>query len=162
MTEEWRPVPGYEGLYSVSDQGRVRSEARRGRRERMLSLIPGHRGHLSVAIYDKDVVRRGFLVHRLVLTAFVRPPEPGEEGCHYPDPDPSNNRLENLMWGTRSVNQQQAVETRNHGSSKKTECKRGHAFDEENTFIDCHGARQCRECMRIRLRNQRARKKAKQ
>jgi hypothetical protein len=45
-------------------------------------------------------------VHRLILTAFVGPCPPGMEACHFPDQSRSNNRIENLRWGTRASNAQ--------------------------------------------------------
>lgn len=165
MTEEWRPVPGYEGLYSVSDQGRVRAEAKeiscrngvvRSLEPRMLSPVPvSSTGYLKVRLVLDGAIK-AFLVHRLVLMAFVRLPMPGEEGCHYPDPDRANNRLENLMWGTRSINQIQRVEMGNHHNALKTECSQGHPFNEQNTYITGAGHRQCRTCARDRMRRKRA------
>ena len=171
MTERWLPVPGYEGRYSVSDQGRVRSEARSSIRkngmplnlkERILKPVPlPASGHLRVGLMT-DGKAKMFLVHRLVLTAFVRPPEPGEEACHYPDYNPANNRLENLMWGTRSVNQQQRVEMGRHENARKTECKREHPLEGDNLLIDSQGKRQCRTCNNSRAREYRAKRKVKQ
>ena len=51
-----------------------------------------------------------FLVHRLVLIAFVGPCPEGMEACHYPDQNYLNNRLENLMWGTDKENQGHRLE----------------------------------------------------
>jgi hypothetical protein len=52
----------------------------------------------------KDGVRKLCYVHRLVLETFVGPRPPGMEGCHFPDRDPANNRLNNLRWDTRQAN----------------------------------------------------------
>lgn len=100
--EQWRPVPGFPG-YLVSNLGRVYS----GHSDRCLRPQPSGRGHLRVAL------RRGGethmrLVHRLVLKAFVGPCPDGQEALHEDD-DPTNNRLGNLRWGTRSENRLDAV-----------------------------------------------------
>ena len=96
--ENWKDIPGYEGRYQVSDQGRVRSFCldTRGR-----FLKPGRMpsGHLSVALGR----RNSQCVHRLVLLAFVGPP-PKKSECRHLNGVPSDNRLENLKWGTRSEN----------------------------------------------------------
>jgi len=55
-------------------------------------------GHLYVKIEEKS-----YQVHRLVLSAFARPSDCGEE-CRHLDGDPKNNRIENLRWGTRAEN----------------------------------------------------------
>ena len=122
MTETWRPVVGFETLYEVSDQGRVRSldhASVRQRRDqysgktlsyirrhrgRMLRPGPSSSGHLSVALGRGN----SRLVHALVLEAFVGPCPPGHECCHGDDV-PANNLLGNLRWGTRSDNLHDAV-----------------------------------------------------
>lgn len=49
--------------------------------------------------------KRKYPVARLILTAFVGPRSSDIEACHFPDRDPKNNRLANLVWGTRAVNE---------------------------------------------------------
>ena len=112
MTEIWKPIPGYEGLYEVSDQGRVRSldaliecygpvKGRYTSLRKGKLLRPGRMpsGHVSVAIGR----RNSLCVHTLVLLAFVGPAPKGYE-CRHLNGNPSDNRLENLCWGTRSEN----------------------------------------------------------
>lgn len=110
-TEQWRDVPGFEGRYLVSDQGRVRSldhyvrtgpggKGARLVRGRLLRPGPARSGHLSVAI-GKGNTRQ---VHQLVLEAFfVGPLQPRLEPLHL-NHNPADNRLENLRYGTRSEN----------------------------------------------------------
>ncbi len=109
--ERWLPVVGYEGLYEVSDWGRVKSlerlvrHSRGGRqilRSRVLKSLRHRNRRLEVALCRGGGVRR-ILVHRLVLEAFVGPCPEEMEACHG-DGDPSNNRLENLRWDTRKAN----------------------------------------------------------
>lgn len=111
MSERWRPVPGYEGSYEVSDAGRVRSldrvvmrsDGRRRRFEGRL-LSPGvlRSGHLVVGLHRRGA-QETMCVHRLVLLAFVGPPAPGRIACHN-DGDASNNALSNLRWDTHKNN----------------------------------------------------------
>lgn len=96
-----RSIPGYEG-YAVTTHGEVlgkRSDTRGGMKQEA-----GEQGHLRVMLY-RDGQRPGKreLVHRLVLTAFVRPPHAGEQACHR-NGDPSDNRLSNLYWGRQEDN----------------------------------------------------------
>lgn len=110
--ERWLPVPGFEGLYEVSDHGQVRSvdrviETRSRWGGTKMTRLKGRRltptehvgGHLIVALGKGNMV----FVHRLVLSAFIRFPQDGEE-CRHLDGDKKNNRLGNLCWGSRSDN----------------------------------------------------------
>lgn len=105
LAERWVSVIGYDGFYSVSDYGRVRSEARvsmvRKIKERILR--PGrNKGHLLVALC-RGGKPRTFEVHRLVALSFLGPCPVGQEVCHN-DGDGENNHLTNLRYDTRSAN----------------------------------------------------------
>lgn len=95
--EKTRPVPGYEGLYSVTDAGRVFSH--RVNRFLRPGRMPG--GHLSVCLGRGN----SRCVHELVLTAFVGP-RPARHDSRHLNGVPSNNRLSNLEWSTRARNMQ--------------------------------------------------------
>lgn len=98
MTETWRPVPGHEGRYEVSDQGRVRSLVFKA--PRILRPAPLNRfGHLSVALGR----RNSRLVHALVMAAFVGPRPPNHDIAHN-NGDPADNRLTNLRYCSRAAN----------------------------------------------------------
>jgi len=101
--ETWKVIPGYEGLYEVSDQGNVKT-FRRGANGRLLKPGRMPRGHLSVALGRGN----SQCVHKLVLLAFVGPAPDKHECCHN-NGNPADNRLENLRWGTRSENIRDAV-----------------------------------------------------
>jgi hypothetical protein len=116
MSELWRDIPGYEGRYQVSDHGRVRSVDHRVRlvargtettrlvRGRVLKPGPQKSGHLTVALGKGNSKQ----VHAMVLLAFVGP-YPAEQEVLHLDDDPTNNRLGNLEYGTRSQNMQLCV-----------------------------------------------------
>jgi hypothetical protein len=152
MTENWRPVVGYEGRYEVSDQGRVKSLARlviksdgrhQPRTERILKQARTRGGHMAVCLSNNG--QRVRLVHHLVLEAFVGPRPLGMECCHSNDTG-HDNRLENLRWDTRHNNLLDQVRNGRHHSARKTHCKSGHKFSPENTRIRRCGARTCRQC----------------
>lgn len=164
--ETWRPAPGYEGLYEVSDFGRVYAHARErqcGHPGSTPQRRPGYllkpnpvgnpRTHLAVAL-TKDGKRRHLKVHRLVLSAFVGPCPLGLESLHWDD-DPTNNRLTNLRYGTRSQNLKDRVRNGRHHNTRKTHCPANHEYTPENTYEPRPGKRACRECNRIRLRARR-------
>jgi protein gp37 len=78
-----------------------------------LSPNVGEQGHCRVTLY-RDGVQERELVHRLVLTAFVRPALEGEQGCHR-DGNARNNHICNLRWGTQSDNWE---DRRRHGNGR--------------------------------------------
>lgn len=162
--EQWRPVPGYEGYYEASDLGRVRSvwrTARNGRRWPSTILKPATHpnGHQQVVLSRANSKRTRW-VHRLVLTAFVGPAPDSTVACHS-DGNPANNRLENLRWDTRSENELDKVRHGTHHEAAKTQCPKGHPYDEGNTYWrpgTIH--RKCRECMRTWARRTNERRRA--
>ena len=165
-TERWLPVPGWEGQYSVSDHGRVRSEARtvidkngKSRRviQRILKPTPRVSGHLYL---DFGRQKRGLSVHGLVLLAFVGPCPDGLERLHWDD-NPENNFLSNLRYGTRSENLQDALRNGTHPTGSKTHCPRNHPYSPENTYIaPGNGGRNCRTCVRERSQELAAQRRA--
>lgn len=110
LTEHWKPVVGYEGLYEVSDLGRVRSLARVTTHghpvaSSYLKPIPQRAGHLRVMLCDGPSHTCIRFIHVLVLEAFVGLRPKGAHSRHFPDRDPTNNALTNLSWGTRKENE---------------------------------------------------------
>ena len=149
--ETWMPVVGYEGSYEVSDKGRVRSLDRldsRGHRlsGQMLRTPLNGNGYPSFGPCANGT-QRPMTVHAAMLTAFVGPAPLGHEGCHG-NGDRTDNRLENLRWGTRSENVLDKVKHGNHPQSAKTHCPQGHPYSPENTRIHASGRRRCRTCER--------------
>jgi hypothetical protein len=118
-TENWTPVAGYEGIYEVSNWGRVKRvrAANSTTVGRILKLyVNGCYGHLQAHLCTGGRCRH-MLVHRLVLEAFVGPCPVGQE-CRHLDGNPANNNVENLAWGTRTENQADRVR---HGTSSRGE-----------------------------------------
>lgn len=162
--ETWKPIPGYEGYYEVSDHGRVRSLDRvvnagpRAKRRKATGRIlsPG----VDTCGYEKvqlSVDGRAKLrsVHHLVLEAFVGPRPHGWDGCHN-DGNSRNNHRGNLRWDTRSENHRDAVRhgTYRNGGTDKTHCPRGHSLTQPNLVAATlrRGGRACRACARARTR----------
>ena len=119
--EQWRPIPGYEGFYDVSNIGRVRSKTRsiiridgtplttQGR-----ILKPGveKSGHLRFFASTGHGKTKRVAIHRAVLAAFAGPCPQGCEVRHL-DGNPANNLLENLSYGTRAEN---IADAKRHGT----------------------------------------------
>ena len=103
--EEWRPISDYEKLYEVSDFGRVRSSIDRVNTfaGKILKNSIGGSCYPCVGLY-KNGNKRSFLVHRLVIAAFIGPC-PKDKQVNHKDGDKTNSRLENLEYVTGSENQ---------------------------------------------------------
>ena len=101
--EIWKDIKGYEGLYQVSNLGRVKSlNYRHTGKERILKAYDNGKGYLQVHLY-KDGNKEHPLVHRLVATAFVENTE-GYTELNHKDEDKTNNCAENLEYCSRSYN----------------------------------------------------------
>ena len=113
MIEIWRDIKDYEGLYQVSNLGRVKSldHKRKGKcdsecfnKGRILKQTINHAGYLCVALSKNGVVKH-YLVHRLVAEAFVYNPDPVKNiEVDHLNTNPSDNRAENLEWVDRIKN----------------------------------------------------------
>jgi len=113
--ENWKPIPGYEGWYEVSDAGRVRSLERttsHGRKRKQKVLKAVNDGKYLRVNLSKDNQKRLWLVHQLVLTAFVGPGNGRIKQARHLNGDPEDNRLENLCWGSAKEN---AADRAKHG-----------------------------------------------
>lgn len=107
--EIWAEIVNYEGLYAVSNMGRVRSRARAGT---ILILSPDivvGKGYMQVTLQRKGA-RERFKVHRLVASAFIENPE-GKPEVNHKDGDKWNNAAQNLEWATRKENNRHALDT---------------------------------------------------
>lgn len=101
--EKWKDVAGYEGLYRVSNLGRVRRTVTpHGAVGKMLRPGIGSHGYPSVQLC-KDGIPCGFLVHRLVVEAFIGEISDGYQVDHI-DRDRTNNQLNNLRICTPKQN----------------------------------------------------------
>lgn len=130
--ERWRPVPGSQGLYSVSDLGRVRSElTQKGRaRGRIMRCSPDSKGYLKLHLSLPGGIDRVIKVHCAVALAFLGPRPPGAQINHRSG-DKRDNRVSNLEYVTglenirhaRAAGLFQANQPRGqkHGMSKLTE-----------------------------------------
>lgn len=101
MEEIWKDVPGYEGLYQVSNIGRVKAIAKidgkgKPRKERMLKPYITEHHYYRVGLV-KEGQRKHYLVHRLVATAFI-PNINNLPFINHRDECGLNNCVENLEW----------------------------------------------------------------
>lgn len=166
--EIWKPIPGYEGYYEISNHGKVKSLARIVPRrngtyhsvpERILKQTADHNGHFYFTAV-KNAKRERMYTQRVVLICFVGPPPIVADACHN-DGDPSNNHITNLRWDSRSGNVRDMVKHGSHNNARKTHCKWGHEFSPENTQLRKDGkGRSCVKCARRRMDAFKSRSKA--
>lgn len=124
MEEIWRDIKGYEGLYQVSNLGKVRSLRYANRDEvRELYLKPHTRGYLQVELH-KNGSRKMFTVHRLVAIAFVEGYEEKKLVNHI-DENKRNNVSTNLEWVSASQNVLHSLSHRRVGNTRR--CTKSHS-----------------------------------
>lgn len=130
MIEEiWRPIPGYEGLYEVSNTGQVRSLDKFDSlgvfwEGKLLSKLKV-RGYFMVKL-RKDGIQKMCSVHRLVAQAFI-PNTLDLPQVNHKDEDKTNNNVTNLEWCTAKYNM-------NYGTARErtinTKIKKGYVKEE--------------------------------
>lgn len=124
--EIWKPIKGWEGLYSVSNLGRVRRESwdiPSYQNIKVLKGCPADGRYPKVTLSDK--VRGGKskikAIHRLVGEAFVPNPE-GKPQIHHKNADVFDARADNLEWTTQSENIKYAFDSGRKKMTQGEEC----------------------------------------
>lgn len=101
--EIWKDISGYEGLYQVSNLGRVKSLENRSNHKKEKILASHIRNqYYGVTLY-KDSHYKNYTIHRLVAEAFIPNPDNLPEVNHK-DENKLNNYVDNLEWCTRQYN----------------------------------------------------------
>lgn len=133
---EWRRHPVYIDFELSTDGG--------------IQRLDGQGCHMS-AIHGYPTVEvdgRRLSVHILICETFYGPrPSTSRHEVRHLNGIRTDNRLENLRWGTVSENALDRVRHGTHNMSRKTRCPQKHPYDEANTYMH-DGKRHCRICMR--------------
>ena len=103
IIEEWRPVIGYEGLYEVSNLGKIKSlNYNHTKQEKILRQVKMKNGYLYVNLY-KNAKMKLCRIHKLVANAFLE--NPNNYTCvNHKDEDKTNNCVDNLEWCDHKYN----------------------------------------------------------
>ena len=137
MEEEWKDIEGYEGLYQVSNFGRVKSlNYHRQKIERLMALSPYPHGYLKVHLF-KDGKGKRFFVHRLVAQAFIPNPK-NLATVNHKDENPSNNVVTNLEWLSNADNLRYGEHYARLSkilTNNPKKCKQVFCFTKEGEFV---------------------------
>lgn len=106
--EKWADIPGWEGLYQISDLGRLKS-FKVDPSGTIMSTVNKKGGYLSTVLCAKGRTRQSEKIHRLVAKAFIPNPD-GKPEVNHKDCNRQNNRASNLEWATRTENYAHAKE----------------------------------------------------
>lgn len=155
MSEVWKPVQGYERLYSVSNMGNVRRERKTnsGEAGSYLATVTDKGGYKRVSLFANRKATR-FYVHRLVASAFV---DGYGRDVNHIDGNKKNNKSVNLEWVSHKENMDKAVEIGLIKSHPVRQCCDGKeiavypslcemsrvtGFNKQNVSKCCNGKRQ--------------------
>jgi len=125
--EIWKDIVGYEGMYQVSNLGRVKSlNYNRSYKEKILKNTISNTGYFIICLI-KFKLLKNFLVHRLVAKAFINNKENKPQVNHI-DGCKTNNNILNLEWSTAKENTQHAFKT---GLNKIPKGKQHHLYNKK-------------------------------
>lgn len=135
-SEVWKPIKGYEGLYEISNFGRVKTIERMVYNPGVIGdgeyrKVPEYitygscqRGYHSVSLHDLSGGIKRLRVHRLVAEHFIGPQPAPDYQVNHIDGNKSNNCVENLEWVTPKENTHHAIRTGlRHGMSEEMKKK---------------------------------------
>lgn len=131
-SEEWRDVVGYEGLYQVSNLGRVKSIGTINNYRRLKILRPQINGrkYLQVSLFDAQSKRKVKLVHQLVAQAFIDNPN-GYKCIDHINNIKTDNRVENIRWCDYKMNMNNPITKNKVDKIRSSICRQDWYIDKQ-------------------------------
>lgn len=140
MGEVWKDIKGYEGIYQVSNTGKVKRVGKYSNQhgstwtsDRLLSPSPKDNNYMVVGLSREGKVKSKY-VHRLVAEAFIPNPE-NKPTVNHKNGDRSNNHFSNLEWATYLENNLHSIEVLDRDTRNKGDSKPVLQFDKQGNFI---------------------------
>lgn len=134
MKEIWKDIPGYEGLYQISNLGKVYSK----KRNKLLVIVKNDKGYCYVQLY-KNGKSNLFRLHRIVAKTFIPNPKNLPEVNHL-DGNKENNCVNNLEWCTHIDNMRHGFKNNLIPIKKPNEpasvCKKVYQYDLNNNLLN--------------------------
>lgn len=136
--ETWKDIKGYEGLYSISTNGRVKRLARdriiatgvnKPLKEKEIKTFEGKLGYIHVNLWKNGKMKQ-HRIHRLIMLAHTKKPK-DKNVINHIDGDKTNNKLQNLEWCTYKENTIHAYKTGLAKGKKGIENSQGRLTNEE-------------------------------
>lgn len=118
LFEIWKPIKNFEGLYEISNLGRIKALPRRKNCNRGYGIMREHymkpnnygtSDYYRVPLTNKNHIKKYYLVHRLVAETFIENPNNLPQVNHK-DGNKANNKVDNLEWCTASFNLKHAID----------------------------------------------------
>lgn len=127
-----KDIKGYEGLYAITEDGRVWSY----RTKKFLKPFKNQAGYMRVILF-KNGRGKNFLVHRLVAEAYIENDSPDiKTQINHIDGNKEHNWIRNLEWCTPKENMKHAADS---GLRAKTyNCKRVHCVETGRVYKNCY------------------------
>lgn len=130
--EEWKDVPGYEGIYKISSLGRVLSSYSR---KILVPCLSGKKNKQYYAItLVKDSIKQRFYIHKLVALAFIPNPN-GYTDIDHIDTNKERNTVDNLRWCSVAMNNDNPITVQNRNAAAKKRQKQGEIVQLQNGIV---------------------------
>lgn len=164
--EQWKDIKDYEGLYQVSNYGRVKSLERAIERvtrwgnvdvlrisEKIKKITKNNKGYSTVNLC-KNCKSKHYLVHRLVAQAFLSNPEQYNEIDHINE-NKDDNKINNLIWCTHQYNNTKGIQSREgRRKTSKQRMRPVKQYDMYNNLINTYdGIRLAEEKTKVNNRS---------